>query len=85
MEMPINGDRAGKVTLMMTILSAGIGIFQFISAGMEDETVPNHESLDTERAWREEQRLCYVGITSAEKKMITYQCGIPGYGAPGTW
>ena len=38
-------------------------------AGMEEGLFPHSRSLDSKAAMEEERRLCYVGMTRAEKRL----------------
>ena len=38
-------------------------------AGLEEGLFPHSRSLDSEAAMEEERRLCYVGMTRAEKRL----------------
>src|SRR6204780_2741317 len=55
----------------MTIHNAkGLEFPVVFMAGMEDGLFPHSRSILNEAAMEEERRLCYVGMTRAEKRLI---------------
>ena len=58
-----------KVVLMTLHGAKGLEFPVVFMPGMEDGLFPGWRSLDTEEGLSEERRLCYVGITRAEKKL----------------
>jgi len=69
-----NLDREEDKMLLMTLHSAkGLEFPVVFLAGMEDGLFPSSMSInsdDPEGAIEEERRLCYVGITRAEKRLV---------------
>lgn len=69
-----NLDRDEDKMLLMTLHSAkGLEFPVVFLAGMEDGLFPSSMSInsdDPETAIEEERRLCYVGITRAEKRLV---------------
>jgi DNA helicase-2/ATP-dependent DNA helicase PcrA len=63
-------DEASQITLMTIHNAKGLEYPVVFLAGMEDGLFPHSRSLLSEAAMEEERRLCYVGMTRAEKRLV---------------
>jgi DNA helicase-2/ATP-dependent DNA helicase PcrA len=63
-------DEASQITLMTIHNAKGLEFPVVFMAGMEDGLFPHSRSLQSEAAMEEERRLCYVGMTRAEKRLV---------------
>ena len=63
-------DDSSQVTLMTIHNAKGLEFPVVFLAGMEDGLFPHSRSLLSEAAMEEERRLCYVGMTRAEKRLV---------------
>ena len=63
-------DESALVTLMTIHNAKGLEYPVVFLAGLEENIFPHSRSLLNEAAMEEERRLCYVGMTRAEKRLI---------------
>ncbi len=63
-------DEASTITLMTMHNAKGLEFPVVFVCGMEEALFPHSRSLLSESAMEEERRLCYVGMTRAEKRLI---------------
>ncbi len=63
-------DEQAQITLMTLHNAKGLEFPVVFLAGMEEKLFPHSRSLLNDAAMEEERRLCYVGMTRAEKRLI---------------
>ncbi len=63
-------DESALVTLMTIHNAKGLEYPVVFLAGLEENIFPHSRSLQNEASMEEERRLCYVGMTRAEKRLI---------------
>ncbi len=63
-------DDRGYVTLMTLHAAKGLEFPDVFMTGMEEGVFPSARSLSDESRMEEERRLCYVGITRAQKRLF---------------
>ncbi len=63
-------DESAQVTLLTLHSAKGLEFHLVLIAGLEEGIFPHNRSLDSEAAIEEERRLCYVGLTRAQKQLV---------------
>tara|TARA_R110000868_G_scaffold94590_4_gene260936 strand:+ start:5424 stop:7472 length:2049 start_codon:yes stop_codon:yes gene_type:complete len=66
--------RKNEVTLMTLHSSKGLEFRQVYLIGMEEETLPHKRTVKEGEDIGEERRLCYVGITRAQDRLVMTYC-----------
>lgn len=66
--------RPNEVTMMTLHSSKGLEFKTIFMIGMEEESLPHKKTIQENGDIGEERRLCYVGITRAEEKLIMTYC-----------
>jgi ATP-dependent DNA helicase Rep/DNA helicase-2/ATP-dependent DNA helicase PcrA len=66
--------RKNEVTLMTLHSSKGLEFDTVYLVGMEEESLPHKNVIKLGEDISEERRLCYVGITRAQQKLIMTYC-----------
>ncbi len=63
-------DESAQVTLLTIHNAKGLEFPVVFMAGMEEGLFPHSRSIGNDAAMEEERRLCYVGMTRAEKRLV---------------
>ena len=65
-----NGSRDARVWLMTLHAAKGLEFPVVIMAGLEEGLFPHSRAKDDEEELEEERRLCYVGMTRAQERLL---------------
>jgi len=66
----VKGAQNTSISLMTMHAAKGLEFPMVIMAGMEEELFPHSRSRDNDDEVEEERRLCYVGMTRAQSKLV---------------
>ncbi len=66
--------RKNEITLMTFHSSKGLEFKYVYMIGVEEETLPHKKTISQGEDISEERRLCYVGVTRAQEKLIMTYC-----------
>lgn len=66
--------RKNEVTLMTFHSSKGLEFKNVYMIGVEEETLPHKKTISQGEDISEERRLCYVGVTRAQEKLVMTYC-----------
>lgn len=78
-------DAGGAVTLMTLHAAKGLEFPVVVIAGLEEGCLPHARARESAKELEEERRLCFVGITRAQEKLIMTNSAwrmVRGQGAP---
>lgn len=68
-------EALGSAVSLMTLHSAkGLEFPAVFIAGMEEQVLPHHRSMNDDFELAEERRLCYVGMTRAQQRLYLTHC-----------
>jgi DNA helicase-2/ATP-dependent DNA helicase PcrA len=65
-----NLDERASISLLTLHNAKGLEFHNVFLAGMEEGLFPHSRALDSKAAMEEERRLCYVGMTRAQKRLF---------------
>lgn len=66
----VQGAQNASISLMTMHAAKGLEFPMVIMAGMEEDLFPHSRSRDNDDEVEEERRLCYVGMTRAQSKLV---------------
>lgn len=70
MEMEQNTNKQDRINIMTLHASKGLEFDNVFLPGWEEETFPNHRSLNEPEGIEEERRLAYVGLTRTRQQAV---------------
>ncbi|MDP6371771.1 MAG: UvrD-helicase domain-containing protein [Vicinamibacterales bacterium] len=70
----VEGDDAAHVALMTLHASKGLEFPTVVMAGLEEGLFPHARAREDDEELEEERRLCYVGMTRAQQRLVLTGC-----------